>query len=43
MTKTELWAEVQELLKEHKVTNKLSQALEDLIAPKSGGGSINPP
>lgn len=43
MTKTELWASTQELLVEHKASKKLSQALEELLAPKTSGGSINPP
>ena len=43
MTKTELWEEVQKLLVEQKASKKLSQALEDLLAPKSGSGQTNPP
>lgn len=43
MTKTQLWAEVQALLVEQKASKKLAQALEDLLAPKSGGGQTNPP
>jgi hypothetical protein len=41
--KTELWNEVQELLVANKASKKLSVALEELLAPKVGGGSINPP
>ena len=43
MTKAQVWAEVQELFKEHKTSKKLQQELENLLAPKSGGGAINPP
>ncbi len=43
MTKTELWEEVQKLLVEQKASKKLAQALEDLLAPKSGGGQTKPP
>lgn len=42
MTKTQLWLEVQTLLVEQKASKKLAQALEDLLAPKSGG-QTNPP
>lgn len=42
MTKTQLWNEVQALLVEQKASKKLSQALEELLAPKSGG-QTNPP
>ena len=44
MTKIQLWNEVQELLTQHKANKKLTQSLEDLLKPKSGGGSTtNPP
>lgn len=43
MTKAELWKNVQELLVEQKASKKLSQALEELLAPKNGGGQTNPP
>lgn len=42
MTKTETWKQVQALLVEQKASKKLTQALEELLAPKSSS-STNPP
>lgn len=44
MTKTQVWAEALKLLEAHKGSKKLTMALEELLAPKAGGGSsVNPP
>ena len=44
MTKTQLWNEVQELLVANKANKALTSALEELLKPKAGGGSMqNPP
>jgi len=44
MTKTQTWTAVQELLVANKANKKLTEALELLLAPKQGGGSMtNPP
>jgi len=42
MTKTQTWENVQTLLVEQKASKKLTQALEELLAPKSSS-STNPP
>jgi len=43
-SKTNVWAEVQELLSNHKAKPALVEALEAILAPqKSGGTSTNPP
>jgi len=43
MTKTNQWIEVQKLLEDNKASKALKEALELLLAPKSGGSSANPP
>lgn len=44
MTKTQVWNEVSKLLVANKASKELVQELENLLAPKSGGGSVaNPP
>jgi len=43
MTKTQTWAEVSKLLEESKASKALKEALELLLAPKSGSTSANPP
>ena len=42
MTKTQTWENVQALLVEQKASKKLTQALEELLAPKASS-STNPP
>jgi len=37
MTKTEQWKKVQEILSQHKASKKLTEALTELLKPKSGG------
>ena len=43
MSKANVWAQVQELLITSKAKPALIEALEAILAPKVGGGSINPP
>lgn len=44
MTKTQVWAQVQELLVANKASKTLTQELEAILAPKAGGGTMtNPP
>lgn len=43
MTKTKLWAEVQEILAKHKASKKLSEELEAILAPKAGGSVAQNP
>ena len=43
MSKLTTWNEVQEVLAGHKVPKGLKEALEAILAPKSGGGVSNPP
>jgi len=44
MTKTEAWNAVEEVLKAHKASKNLTEALEELLKPKKGGGhSSHPP
>lgn len=43
MSKSNVWAQVQELLIISKAKPALIEALEAILAPKVGGGSINPP
>jgi hypothetical protein len=43
MNKAELWAQAQIILGAHKASKELSAELEELLKPKSGGSSINPP
>jgi hypothetical protein len=42
-TKTTVWADVQAILVANKANKALTAALEAILAPKVGGGSINPP
>ena len=37
MNKTEQWAKVQEILSQHKASKKLTEALTELLKPKTGG------
>jgi hypothetical protein len=43
MTKTQLWAQIELLMNEHKANKALKGALEDLLKPKAGGGSSQNP
>lgn len=43
MTKTEMWTQVQEILKSHKASKKLSEELEAILAPKAGGSVVQNP
>lgn len=43
MSKSNVWAQVQELLIANKAKPALIEALEAILAPKQGGGSTNPP
>lgn len=40
MTKTQLWTEVQALLVANKANKALTNALEELLKPKAGGGNV---
>lgn len=41
--KSTVWAEVQQILADKKASKALTEALEAILAPKVGGGSVNPP
>jgi len=43
MTKTQQWDLVKEILTNGKVSKKVQSQLEDILAPKTSGGSIYPP
>ena len=43
MSKSNVWAQVQELLVTNKAKPALIEALEAILAPKTSGGSSNPP
>lgn len=42
-TKTSVWDEVKVALEANKANKALTAALEAILAPKVGGGSLNPP
>lgn len=42
-TKAQVWADVLEVLQANKASKKIIEQMEELLAPKSGGGAINPP
>lgn len=42
-SKTQIWNEVQALIKKHKISANAASELELLLAPKSGGGSSQHP
>ena len=42
-SKAQLWAQVEAILASHKVKPIVVEELKEILAPKAGGGAINPP
>ena len=44
VTKAQVWEQALKILTDHKAPKKMQEAMEELLAPKAGGGvSVNPP
>jgi len=43
LNKTQVWKEVEKLIKKHKLPKEASEELRELLAPKAGGGSSQHP
>ena len=43
VSKSNVWAQVEEILTSNKVKSNVVEALKEILAPKSGGSAVNPP